>query len=596
MILHQLFRKQEFAWSFHSIPPVDLYVHVEKHLNMVKAAYDKAGVTLILYADGCANPGKAAEDAERSQHRETKRAKFRTLQRPEEGDPNPSDKEEITQLMKESCHTRQDVLFNVKAWCIKYEVRLIGAPFETDPQEVADEVVHGITGASSTVDSDFFILGSRILIDNLSHSNDSGKCNIIRRDEKLQDAAFGSGGWDIIALACFLGNDFIDRPYGQGEKFVVDTLMPRWTAASEPERTIVLAEIAQTRKWKKSDAGTCTDYAEKFWIAYNLFRYAPHFTVNADTGYISLEPMRPYAGSFDQWKDFIGYDPLTVLEQVHGAPIQQARMREMYDMVVWAKTGELLAAVPKPIVNGAEVPYGSVLDFEAVPVEMQPHTLLSTWLECRRLKPPGTEATLVALVNKVLSLGDQAPPIVEPEPQIGDGKYVVWSVVKTVDGMPVVWITGDAMFDVLRNDFFVVTDKSVNEVFGEQRNGIRHRAEICCCGGHIDMSTMKCARVKKAHDDSDVLMLTASVTPTVKTPQYWTTLMVDNSQKYLPCPFSGCDCPAGQLFCSHMLAFLLYVMLVQENKDMTFDDMVAILPPPVLSLQTLPVHFSFVYR
>ena len=82
--------------------------------------------------------------------------------------------------MKESCHIRQDVLFNAKAWCIKCKVRLIGAPFETDPQEVADEVVHGVTGASSTVDSDFFILGSHILIDNLSHSNGSGKCNIIR--------------------------------------------------------------------------------------------------------------------------------------------------------------------------------------------------------------------------------------------------------------------------------------------------------------------------------------------------------------------------------------------------------------------------------
>ena len=169
---------------------------------MVKSVYDKVDVTLILYADGCANPAKAAEDAERSQHRETKRARFRALYRPEEGDPNPSDKEEITQPMKESCYTRQDVLFNVKTWCIKSKVRLIGAPFETDPHEVADEVVHGVTAESSTVDSNFFILGSRILIDNLSHLNDSGKGNIVRRDEKLQDTALGSGGgWDIIALA-----------------------------------------------------------------------------------------------------------------------------------------------------------------------------------------------------------------------------------------------------------------------------------------------------------------------------------------------------------------------------------------------------------
>lgn len=114
VILHQLYRKQDFAWSFHAIPSVDLYVHVEKHLNMLKAVYDKAGVTMILYADRFANLGKAAEDAQRSQHRKKKRAKFRSLQRPVEGDPNPSDKEEITQLMKETCYIRQDVLFNVK--------------------------------------------------------------------------------------------------------------------------------------------------------------------------------------------------------------------------------------------------------------------------------------------------------------------------------------------------------------------------------------------------------------------------------------------------------------------------------------------------
>lgn len=76
VILHQLYRKQDFAWSFHALPSVDLYVHVEKHLNMLKAVYDKAGVTMILYADGCANLGKAAEDAQRSQHREKKGQNF----------------------------------------------------------------------------------------------------------------------------------------------------------------------------------------------------------------------------------------------------------------------------------------------------------------------------------------------------------------------------------------------------------------------------------------------------------------------------------------------------------------------------------------
>ena len=40
------------------------------------------------------------------------------------------------------------------------------------------------------------------------------------------------------------------------------------------------------------------------------------------------------------------------------------------------------------------------------------------------------------------------------------------------------------------------------------------------------MATMKVARVRRMSDDAVVILLTAAVTPTVKTPQYWTTLMV----------------------------------------------------------------------
>ena len=92
--------------------------------------------------------------------------------------------------MKESCYTRQDILFNAKTWCQKHNVRLIGAPFETDSQEVADdEIFHGITKASCTFDSDLWVLGSKAIVDNLSQSMDNngvtGKCYIIRRDGSL---------------------------------------------------------------------------------------------------------------------------------------------------------------------------------------------------------------------------------------------------------------------------------------------------------------------------------------------------------------------------------------------------------------------------
>ena len=597
VILHQMYRKQDFAWLFHAVPPVDMYIIVATQLDMVKGVYDKAGVTLVLYADGCPHPGKAEEEANRSHKRQENLTKFRAKQCPVEGDPDPSDKEDITQMMKGSCFTREDILYNVLTWCKNNEVRLIGAPFETDPQEVADEIYHGITQASSTTDSDFFALGSKTLVDNLSHSNVSGKCNIILRDVVLQKEELGSGSWDIVALACFLGNDFLDRPYGQGEKYVMSTLMPAWTEAGSDlnAQNELLTTISTTRKWKSTDTASCSDYPQKFWRAYNLFKYAPTFVVNATTGDVSLEPMQTYPGNKDEWHNAIGYDPLQVLKEVHGKDVTQEDLRKMHSMEIWAKTGKPLKAIAKPVVGGVEVPHGAVLDFEMVPPEMQPPTLLSTWLQCRRLKPPATEELMIELVKKTLSLGSNAPPIVEPAAQIGDGQYVIWSVVKTKDDQPVQWITGDEMFSLLRARFFGVTDDSIDSIFGIHRNGIRHRAELCCCGGHIDMGTMKCASVRKLSNNDDVFLLTASVTPTVKTPQYWTTIMVQSDGNYLPCPFSGCDCPAGQLFCSHMLGLLMYVMLIQEHSSISYDDMVQILPPPVMSLQTLPVAFDFIY-
>ena len=76
-------------------------------------------------------------------------------------------------------------------------------------------------------------MGSKAIVDNLSQSMDNngvtGKCNIIRRDGSLLTPALLD--MDAPALACCLGNDFIDQPYGQGEATVTESIMPRWMAA-----------------------------------------------------------------------------------------------------------------------------------------------------------------------------------------------------------------------------------------------------------------------------------------------------------------------------------------------------------------------------
>ena len=77
VILHQLKNRQYYCWDFHAHPPVDMSKHVNSILDTVKALYNKAGVQLVLYADGCPHPGKAAEDASRAEKREKARKAFR---------------------------------------------------------------------------------------------------------------------------------------------------------------------------------------------------------------------------------------------------------------------------------------------------------------------------------------------------------------------------------------------------------------------------------------------------------------------------------------------------------------------------------------
>ena len=119
-----------------------------------------------------------------------------------------------------------------------------------------------------------------------------------------------------------------------------------------------------------------------------------------------------------------------------------------------------------------------------------------------------------------------------------------------------------------RSFLFIVQikDEYVDKIFGEFRNGIRGRAQLCVTSGRIDISTLKCTKAQRISDVSkDIILLSVVITPSMKTAQYCTTLMFDaHNHEYVSSPYSGCDCPDGQLFCSHMLAFLQMVMLIQE--------------------------------
>ena len=86
----------------------------------------------------------------------------------------------------------------------------------------------------------------------------------------------------------------------------------------------------------------------------------------------------------------------------------------------------------------------------------------------------------------------------------------------------------------------------------------------------------------------------------------YTVLLIFNKEnkKFIGAPASRCSCTAGNLFCGHMLAFILLLYIIQckcmisqdlSNSCITLEDLINLMPYPITSIQTLPVPFTYIY-
>ena len=76
--------------------------------------------------------------------------------------------------------------------------------------------------------------------------------------------------------------------------------------------------------------------------------------------------------------------------------------------------------------KGEILPWGRFLDFDKVPIVLQPTPTLISFLECRGLSPraSNTRAQLVSAVERVVSRGDQGPAILPCADIVGGGHYL----------------------------------------------------------------------------------------------------------------------------------------------------------------------------
>ena len=79
------------------------------------------------------------------------------------------------------------------------------------------------------------------------------------------------------------------------------------------------------------------------------------------------------------------------------------------------------------------------------------------------------------------------------------------------------------------------------------------------------------------------------VIPSLKAQNYQIAIIFDAYGRYIPSNASRCACPAGRLFCSHMLGFFLVLYACQALSDWSAQDLLTLFPEPVKILQAIPI-------
>jgi hypothetical protein len=165
-----------------------------------------------------------------------------------------------------------------------------------------------------------------------------------------------------------------------------------------------------------------------------------------------------------------------------------------------------------------------------------------------------------------------------------------------VSDIKISWVAdGDLIANEVRTNIVDISDAYLRRIFG-RRNGIRDRAWKRIVGGSFDFSNLKMSKLKMKSSGADVVVFKGTCVPSMKQPEYDFLIVFDlQTHMYIPAPVSRCGCPAGQFFCSHMLAWLVCICLLQSFPAVSFADFVRGMPQPIKSIVAVPVPWSLMF-
>ena len=405
-------------------------------------------------------------------------------------------------------------------------------------------------------------------------------------------------------LSVLLGSDFLPRPARFGPK-TVEKFLSKWMISSAEENARSLLEIEIGKKKLDSEV-VVTDafpnYSTKFWHAFNMLKHPPVFK------YTSL------AGDAIVSIGLLGIDDDTTLTDefvfrtlgfhalMDVSNIGDYKKLLFIEDNIFIRTMLPLLPITQPRnSDGLLLPWGCHHNFEIWPPKMCPSDMLNRWLRARgvRYSPAVAHDELVRAVTALLNdlpLRDIIPmDDIPDEADFGVGPAgIQWN------------LDGDYCLLQIRNSAVTpcINEAFINKIFGH-RGGVENRAMRLVPGGHFDLSTMKLCRIKcKVNGTAaDCIMYQIKRTPSMKSNAYSVNLvfregLIDGEKigiRFIRSPYSHCDCPAGQMFCSYMLGFLGILRIIQKHSLLSHSKLTALFPESVKALSRTGILLEYVF-
>ena len=554
--------------DFHCEPRLDVSSQIYKFWDLFKKLCDKYCITLVLVLDGKRNPAKKDTNVSRESLRADNILKLNDLLI--NGDED--DLDDVLRIQKSTMHISEDMLLACKVWALKNDVQCIQSLYEADAglQHLEDV---GLTDGTFSEDGDFFALGSKLWATKVSIIKGMVmifNSTIIR--EALSEKILKGRNIEMTAdhgraLCVLLGCDFLDRPKGFGPK-TVETFVSQWILSTAAERDTMLLKIETGNKKRKITeisavvADSFPDYSKRFWLAFNMFKHPPIFYFKSFTesdvvsfGLLGKDNQEIPPGDIFGLLGFHAFENMS--------DIGDLRSLLHLESSIFIRTMRPLLPILQPSDDsGALLPWGCHHNFVEWPARMCSTDMLNKWLRSRsvRYSPSVAHALLVSAVNTLLTevpLRQITP--VDDTPDDADVEVGVGGVVWKTDGDVVFADIRDREVTPLINPIFITA------IFGH-RGGVENRVMRLIQGGHFDLSTSKSCKIKcKLNLEMvDCIMFQIQSTPSMKANAYAVNLIFSTQSnerneigsRYIRTPYYHCDCPAGQMFCSHMLGFV----------------------------------------